>query len=399
MVPIAIDLKLATEVTEGAVDLGIRGSEDATRIMKNVAPAGADGVAQNFVSEAEAETVATKLEDPAWMDENCGFCALEEIVVDPVDTSKKSRRGRPSLQRRGNTITCCRAPTIVDGIPVVYDVLADEGDHVVQPVELTTVQEQLEATDPVTNPIFDSQNYGAVSEASLVPPPDYLPRNMDIVTDITSLNNDLETLNTAVVAFRPELTEVMSSDDVFTFFRKAFKLPETDPLFEELDIDRDANSIQSSCRSNWFMISSAPELKPIQRFVNLAIQQGVDTAARLKGLPTDSLVGFVDFFYTEPSEAAAFCGDKGFDIEGGILQMRAADTPGLVIQDRFTGLATRPPVSKNTWQVTKGVTWDANRYLVDRQSAVTWHTTFGPEMAKDGRVSMVMFVKKKGWRF
>ena len=393
LVPVGVEEEVTEKVTQSAIDLAIPGSEDTTRVIKKVD----DGFAgQHFASEDEAQSVATNMQDKSWVKDNCAVCT-SPLPASVVNSRKIRRRDDPLLTRRGNSMTtCCRLPATISEMSVDLDETYDAGES----VDVTAQEDQEDATDHLDDPIYNPEDYNVITESSLVPAPPYTPRDIGLTTDLHDLVKDLNDLSTGVVPWSPALREVTNFHDVFTSLRKVFTGPATDPLYTSLKIIERDGKFRLQTFSEWWITSTDPTLKPLQDFVNAAVQQGIDTVVRLKNFDAAqmaNLKGTVEFFYTAPSQEALTGVDpRGFHVDKGLMQFGAADTPGLIIRRSATGKASRVPVMANTFQLMKGSGWDMNAFMQDLPNGPTWHSVFGAEMAKEGRVSVVMSIFTQG---
>ena len=361
---------MTADITKGAADLAIPGSESTTRIVKMGSE---KGVAEHFANEAEAQAVADNMKDQTWVDKNCGVC---RVSPSPLNSAVSRRRDNVNrLNRRGNILTsCCRPPATISE----SDTMLDEGGP---------------------DSVYDTIDYRTIREADLVPPPAYTVRDVSITADVQELQKDLNDLSTGVLAWTPQLTKSMSSDELFSTLRQVFTGPESDPLYSLLRIkERDGKLRMTSFSSHWIR-SVDPALKPLQTFVKKAVQHGIDTVTKLKGLSDEDakfLKGNVEFFYTAPSKTALTGIDpRGFHTDGGMMQFGAADTPGLIVRASALKSASRVPLAKDAFQLLKANYWDLEAWLKGAPDGPTWHSVFGPEMAEKGRVSMVMSVYMK----
>ena len=393
MVPVGIEEKATAGVAKGAVDLAIPGSEDTTRVVKKVG----DGLtSQHFASESEAQAVADNMKDQTWVKDNCAVCGPPSSSS-IISARKNKRRGESHLNRRGNLLTsCCKLPALIPDPMADLDTTFDEGES----TDVTAEEDQGDQTDQLDDPVYDPENYNAITEASLVPAPAYTIRDVSIAADVKSLQKDLDGLSTGVVTWSPALKAVTSSDEVFSTLRTVFTGPATDPLYLSLQINERDGKLRLQTFSEWWISKPDPALKPLQDFVNAAVQQGIDTVSQLQGLNTDQisdLKGTIEFFYTAPSQEALTGVDpRGFHLDKGMLQFAAADTPGLIIRSTASGTASRVPLVKDTFQLIKAMGWDMAAFIKGQPNGPTWHSVFGLEMAEKGRVSIVMNIFYKG---
>ncbi|KAL8997831.1 MAG: hypothetical protein Q9169_003004 [Polycauliona sp. 2 TL-2023] len=396
LVPVGAEEEIVTDAETAAFDLVIPGSEDTTRVLKNVGNSG-----EHFATEEEARAVAKSMEDEQWVKENC-------IVCGP---SAPSGGGAINfrLRRRGNIVSsCCSLPKTLPPVTAHgdFDTPFDDSDGattgIVDDASAAPGQEA-KAGASHSQALYDPIDYNAVKEADLVPAPSYIPRDPRIAANIPLIAEDLNELNTALLTWSDELTGTMSSTDIFATFRQVFTAPKDNALARALNVKaRDGNLRLTSFSNDWIM-SSNPILAPLQDFVNTAVTEALDTVAALKGWTPQQMAdlnGNIEFFYTPPSaEAAAGVDPRGFHIDAGLMGFAAADTPGLIIRGEKLGTASRVPVVPNTFQVIKAIYWDIDAWTGGKPNGPTYHSVFGPEMAERGRVSMVMAVGKKNRPF
>lgn len=91
-----------------------------------------------------------------------------------------------------------------------------------------------------------------------------------------------------------------------------------------------------------------------------------------------------------PLLTPAFPKTRGLHVDPGTLSLISSDQPGLIIKspDPNTTL-TRVPVSPDTWYIIKNTGFQRNNPSVIPNTGPTRHTVFGPEIVKNGRVSIV----------
>lgn len=380
-----MDGEAAVGASKGLVDLAIPGSEDATRMLKKVGDKG-----DHFANEAEAQAVADKLQDKDWAKENCAVC------IPPSPAGVITARHF----RRGNVLTsCCSVPAVVPPHP--------EGDFD-EGYSMDADDEETQ-TEQSSASVYDPTKYNSIGEGDLVAAPEYKLRDVTIPGDVYHLKVDLNTLDTGVIAWSPELTAVKSldgriaitsSDDLFAIVRKIFTSPKDDPLYSALEVwERDGNLRLQFDSGKWLKKKDLI-LRPLQDWTKAAIKQAVGTVGTIKGMSAEeqqTIDGSIEFFYTRPSqEALAGVDPRGFHVDAGMMQFACADTPGLIIRGEALKSASRVPVRKNAFQLTKGWSWDTDAWFKGEPGGPTYHTVFGPEMAQNGRVSMVLSVFRKG---
>ncbi|KAL8832883.1 MAG: hypothetical protein Q9170_004703 [Blastenia crenularia] len=387
----------------GAVDLAVAGSEDSSRVMKLV---GDDLTKpQHFTNEAEAQAVAENMGDETWVEDNCRICGPpppENVIT----SRRRKRRGTSPLNRRGNVLTsCCRIPDVIsDKTDALLENTQDQGES----TNVSPEQDTIDQTDQVDDPIYDPENYNSITEESLKEAPPYKLRDVNIPADVENLQRDLNSLSTGLVPWSAKLQSlksgIKSSEDLFTMLHGVFTGPSTDVLYKALQVTERNGKLRMQTFSDWWIYSSEPRLKPLQDFVDAAVEQGVNTVAKLKGMDQEQIAnmrGNIEFFYTAPSQEALTGVDpRGFHVDQGMMQFAASDTPGLIIRNFATETASRVPVAKDTFQVMKAVGWDMEAFIKGEPNGPTWHSVFGPEMATNGRVSMVMDIfPKNGYQF
>lgn len=352
-----------------------------------------DSVAQHFTNEVEAQSVADSMKDPDWVETNCDLCEL------PLSTnaiiSRKSRRPiKPQLHSRGNVMTtCCRVPATIMESSLNIDTISDVTGEGQSAVDVTSEQSQQSETVEEAEPIYDPREYNQISEAALVPAPAYEVRDVSVADDVQGLHDDLDGLSTGLMTWSRTLQGMTSSDEVLSVLRNVFTGPATDPLYQSLEILERDNGLRLTTLSRLWISKSDPVLKPLQDFVNAAVQDGIDAVGKLQKLDVKNLAGDIRFFHIGPSRKALTGVDpRGFHVSPGTIQFVMADTPGLVVKNSATGTASRLPLVKNTFQLVKGSNWNLEAYTKGLPDGPTWHSVFGPEIAEKGRVSMAMII-------
>lgn len=363
LIPIGGEEKVAAGVIEGPVDLAIPGSESSTRVVKMVS----ENTGDHFTNEAEAQSVADKMKEKSWVQDNCGICGNSPAPLSSLISMKRLNRRVKSMA------SCCRLPTIPEGHPGPID------------VEIGAKE------DPIPEPKRRTQ----IGEASLVPAPELPARNLKSISDRYALLSDLNRLSTGLITWSPELAGVMGSDELFSTLREAFT-DTSSPLYRAMDVRmRDSGFRIQSCSSDW-IASNDPVLKPLQDWSKAALKQGTDTVVDLQGWGAEERVqlnGNINFFYTGPHRKALKGIDRrGFHVDEGYMQFGIADVPGLVIANSVRKTASRVPVAKNGFHLLKAQFWNHFHKFSGTAGEPTWHAVFGPEMAEQGRVSIVMSI-------
>ncbi|KAL9600218.1 MAG: hypothetical protein Q9219_003361 [cf. Caloplaca sp. 3 TL-2023] len=379
LVPVGAEADVAAKGAGGAVDLAVPGLEETTLVTKLVDDDIA--AAQHFANEDEAQAVAKSMRDEKWVKENCRVCGPPSPPN--LGTSRKNKQRSVSrLHRRGNILSCCCPTTkTVSAAAADYDGAFDVASS--------------SNDEPLDDPIYDSQDYNEIGESQLVDAPAYRPWDVNNPSELVRLQKDLDQLSTGVVTWSPELLQLTNSEEIFAIVRKAFTAPDTDPLYQALEIKkREGGTLGWTTLSDRWLSKPNPALKPLQDFVTVAVKQGKQIVAKLKHMDEEDLSdlrGNIEFFYTPPAEVARTSTDpRGFHVDYGLMQFGAADTPGLIVRNVATKTASRCAVPGNTWQVMKSLSWDTDAFVGGTENSPTWHSVFGPEMAEKGRVSLVM---------
>jgi hypothetical protein len=384
LIPVGPEEKAAGEVAKGAVDLAVPGVEDSTRIFKKSATSNA---AEHFASEEEAKSVAEKLKDPKWRDTHCALCTLPNpaIVARSFSTMHRNQR-RVEV---GSPFGACCSPVEELVIKELEEIDLRRPD--VQPPTSSDLEKINEPIEEDTDLVEDDKQW---AEGELVPPPKYTVHSLDAPE---VLKKDLDTLSTTAVQWSPEMLEIMDSKKLFANLRKVFTASPTDALYQALKIMVRDGVLRMTSFSNDWIFSQDHLLKPYKDFVNAAVAQAnavVEKLAVLEGATEKPvLAGNVEFFYTAPSEKALVGTDpRGFHSDRGIMQFAAQDTPGLLIQNTVANTASRVPVVADSFFCMKSKYWDVGAWLTGGPNGPTMHAVFGPEMAKEGRLSMVLHV-------
>lgn len=401
LVPVGAEEKAASAAASGAMDLAIPGAEDSTRIYKKVA---GNNVAQHFADDKEAKLVSTKLQDAKFEADSCFLCEAPLIAGAAVVRRSDGRiAGESEVDRRGTAVSkafaaCCSVPA--HGVlPPTTEI---EAPSLHSFADATGLTNDLDPLEPDIAPIvYGNPKY---LEADLVPPPAFGVYDTNVAGSSALVQAEMSELSTSVVKWSPEMIEAFPSDKIFAAFRSVFEGPRDGALYKALKIhDRDGALRTMSWSRDW--VDSADSiLKPYQDFARAAFQHAIDVTAKLKGIAPavakENYRGGIEFFYTAPSESARLGTDKrAFHLDGGMISYGLADTPGLIIENTAKQTASRMPVTPNTLAVIKNAYWDVPGMLKDERLAGTLHAVYGPEMAQQGRVSMVieLFDKRKPW--
>ena len=373
-----------------ACDLGIPGTE--LRVFKQSTLGSLEG--ESFAAEAEAQGVKEQLSDPEWASQNCNSCNAPSSgagsvvssgpanVIKPVVGATTSRR---KLIRRGlGDFLCC----------LVSKAATKE------PIEVWDATNYLDppAADPYGDvdlynpPVYQGLAfaYGVVDEASLVKAPQFIARDLSTGdAALSSLRDDLATMDTAVVPFSANTKAQMSTKELFPKLRSIFTNPDS-PEFKAFGIThRDGTSRLTASSRKWLK-SPDPVLKPYQDFVNAIVKDGIDTVGKLLGMDASQLRGNVEFFWVEKgASGVAGVDPRGLQIDKGLMQFIAADTKGAVTANTIAKTASRLEVVDDSLYCVKALGWQS----VTRTSP-TIHGVWGPEMAAEGRASLVMSIKE-----
>lgn len=400
MVPVGPEAEAGIEITEGAVDLAIPGSEEGTRILKQ---AGEGSFAQHFADESEAKRVADSLKDEGWQAENCGPCKFPQVVPQGlVATSRVKGRRLKYIQRRGNVFgSCCNVPSagVLESDFGDFDSPFEDAlfpDSEASPDVAGGENAGDESTGVDRASIYEPENYNTIDESALTPSRGYTSLDISQPSFAEDVQKFLDESSSAVVDWSPKMTAIISSDDFFSQWRSIFSGSPDDPLYKALKIDqRDGNLRMVSFSPRWDHATD-PALKPFQDLTSAALEHGKDIVAKVKRLSIDQIFriqGSVEYFWTAPSpEALKGVDPRGLHVDNGLMQLGASDTEGLIVQDINSKELSRVPVAKNAFQCLKAIQWDFEAFINGAVNGPTAHTVFGPEMAEKGRVSMVMTI-------
>ena len=401
MVPVGPEAEAGVQITEGAVDLAIPGSEEGTRILEQ---AGEGSIAQHFADESEAKRVADSLKNEGWAAENCGPCKFSQVVPEGyVATLRVKPRKLKSIQRRGNILgSCCNVP----GAGVVEsdfgdfdspfkDVLFPDSEASAD-VDGGDSAGEYESTAVDRLSIYEPESYKTRGESALTPSRGYTSLDTSEASFAEDVQKTLDESSSAVVDWSPQMKAIMSSDDFFSQWRSIFSGSPDDPLYKALKIEqRDGKLRMISFSPRWKRVTD-PALKPFQDLTSAALEHGKNIVASVKGLDADQisrLQGSVEYFWTAPSpEALKGVDPRGLHVDVGLMQFGASDTEGLIVQNFHSGELSRVPVAKDAFQCLKAINWDFEAFINEAANGPTAHTVFDPEMAEKGRVSMIMTI-------
>ncbi|KAI9798411.1 MAG: hypothetical protein M1833_004805 [Piccolia ochrophora] len=369
LIPVGPEADAASGVSRKGYQLVMEGTGGEFRVFKDV-----DGVSADFASKQEALKAKEILKDPEQTRINC------RENCSPPTVAKHRRWSNSRLNRRGiNLGWCCKLPaTLPDPPPEVR-----ETPKAVYSSRMTA--------KTVT-----------VSEA-----PKYT-KWVNVAASKEAILKDLEELETAAVAWEPEVVGEMSSTELFAFLRKVFtrdaeaieKDPAFAPLYDLLEIKTqdEASAISpgrlGTSSTYWLERASANNIhvQKMQAYTRAAIDQGKRVVGKLKGLSDAeiaALQGDIDFYYIPKSKFPLRNPDaRDFHTDMSIMQFGAADQPGLVVKygDKFS----RVPLADDTFYLMKCLDWDPLRGT----KGSTVHSVYGQEIADHGRVSMVMNIAK-----
>lgn len=217
--------------------------------------------------------------------------------------------------------------------------------------------------------------------------------HVDVIASSQDILNDLDRTDTAVLQWSPDVLKQYSSKDVFKLLRRIFK-PTTGEDKALNKILRARNVFNAKrIGFNSLTWSSLPndnaELNRLKAFADAIQEQAKQTTKVLRGLSDDEaaeLTSNTDFYYIPEGEGLTNPDPRGSHRDGGMLQLGAADQPGLIIEQGDT--LTRVPNVDNGWHLIKCSDWTERKVMV----GATRHTVFGPEIVQYGRVSMIVNV-------
>lgn len=363
-------------------DLVKPGAEDAGRIYKQV---GTKGEAAHFASEEEALQVKQNLENESWIDENC------VPAIPPVDagaTSRIRRRYQPSCRGIAASVAC-KSPGAQEAVSAGYTTLPDF--EVADPNNAA----QLEEARMDQFEFYDPKQYTGdyIPEKALFVGPRFSTYEHPVQNKRYILS-DLRDYGTAVLAWSPDVTDALSSADAFKILKGVFTPTTAEEKAASELLEVGGETRKSFWGSSWRTAQTDNEsVKALQRFTDGIETQCKQTVQMLKGWSTtdpdfQKLAVDVDYYYTPPTElAVANPARRGVRVRGGIMQMTASNTPGLVVEywleDDLPTYVRLKTVEK-AWHLLKGLrfTGPANADLA------THYTVFGPEMAQNGRITI-----------
>lgn len=379
--------------------------EDDIRLFKLTDEESAES--SHFASEEEAQGVANNLADDDWRKANCRTCSAPGQTSPALSggiaqrtTPKPSRRNH--LYRRGNVLgACCKVPkTLPDLAPVIDDGVSSIVDSEnVDPDDVDSIDFEAQSEASISEPIHPLVNSGYIPEDQLQALPDlktWDPSSGN-ADDIAGLSQDLIEHNTGVVAWSSKLKGTMDSETILKEIRKVFTRDPSDELYKALKIKSKQGTERLFSAS--FAWKDEEILKPWKEFTDAAIEDAIATTRRLRKIDDSvELKGQIEFFLIKPSEQARtgidlrpIPGAKGpvieadpFHVDSSILSFSAADTPGLLVKNP-QGKASRVPIIKNGFHTIKGYWY---RYGTDKSI----HGVYGPQMADEGRASLVLSV-------
>lgn len=297
-VPTAPEAQPGGKAALNAFDLAVPGSEDAGRVFK----AGADNAVEHFADEQEALAVRSNLNDRIWTDANCASCNAPGATSIVTNRMIKKVRRAQRLKPRGAALSvCCKPPATITDFTGDLDEPDAYASLYYSPPSMSD-----------TLPIHDASQYGDdfIPEGALVNPPDYITW-FDVEADKGDILRDLNNWNTAVLAWSPEVTHVISSQDVFTMLREAFTGadPEVRYFKQLLKIGPENGALRQTTNSErWINTPTMnPDLQILQQFTNKTIEQGKEIARVLKGMDDEDAKGMwgtVDYYWIPPTRAA-----------------------------------------------------------------------------------------------
>ena len=352
--------------------------------------------------------MAKALQEEGWGAKNCGTCGVAGVVGVAGTVIGTSRR--LMLKSRGAGFSLCCKPQALE------DVQLSVFDHAAQQVnEFDTATS--DASSVVNNPAdlpeeffgdvveedgglqtYDPTDYNIVAESELVAPRDFEIRDVfgegsDTVYE--ALANDIKTTDTGLVPFSPKLKSLKNSKDLFAELRKVFTGSVDDPLYQILGVrQRDDLGRMTVASAKWPKTGgedAIPELlKPWREFADQAVADAQEITRKVRpGFEDSVLGGAVEFFWVPPGKQGIVGADpRGFHVDGSFLNFGVSDTPGLVLKNSLDGTASRVKVVDDGLHLLKGEYFG----IVGDYVPGTEHAVYGPEMAQNGRVSMIVGV-------
>ncbi|KAG8526437.1 uncharacterized protein KY384_000030 [Bacidia gigantensis] len=391
--PVGVEAE-AGAAAKAEFDLAIYGSEDTTRIAKAVDSPGTG--ATHFASQQEAEAVAEKLQDPSWPKANCRTCATASTGDFSLGKTPARRRRRLS-RRAGTTFSfCCRVPPMPEIGTDTSTLLeqATEDSYTPDPGSI----DPKDVPPSQSRAIYDtSKPIKYIPETDLVKPPALLAHDLeaDGAEAAQGLKTDLSSYDVGLIPFSKaaQSTGMGSAKDMFATLRKAFTSGPGDALYDGMRVTQ-KDGTDRLVASSFNFAPSADVVKPLRAFADAALEDGKAAISALipDRFTSDNLLGQVEFFWIPPSEKAGQGVDvRGLHFDGGIMQFAAADREGLVVMSSRTGEASRMPLADEggveSWACMK-----ASGYGILTGEQVTLHAVYGPDIVRDGRVSVVVSI-------
>lgn len=241
---------------------------------------------------------------------------------------------------------------------------------------------------------FDTTQYAdsKIPESALTLSPPYT-LNTDVKDDAAHILQDLQMYNTAILTWTPKLIKVMDSRVIFRTLRQVFNAatPELQGSYDSFMQYVGSQRQFFMGTDTGFLECQVRAVRKIRAF-NTAMEKEVKAAvAEIKSLSDEDAAALriqVKYDYHKPDTARLRSPDpRGLRMEEGIMEFVASNEVGMVVQYEGTKL-TRVPIGPNQWQLLRGAQWNN---LPDAESA-SRVTTFGPEMASNGRISINVVV-------
>ncbi|KAI9808541.1 MAG: hypothetical protein M1825_003690 [Sarcosagium campestre] len=408
LIPVGEEEASVHAVEGAAADLAFPG-EDSSRIYKWADDA-VTAKAEHFSSPQEAQALADKLaEDSTWQEENCGAC-------DPIITTAGKMRLRRSgdggrdadrlgrIQRRAGFLSICCKVACCGKTPVQEG--AAGGDDSILP----------ESTDEAETAMSDltdaTKEQLEAAENSLGPSRELDAHDLDgpdSATAAAQLRAIMTETGTSALKWPKSLTDIRSSKDVFQDLRNIFENPNSD-AFKALNVKPAKPGSSRLFFSTNEVRKASSDLLPkgfadFDRTARVACGDATLKVLEQRASSINIPGASIDYYYIPPGTEDPF--SLAFHTDKNIMHFGAQDVDGIVFRDQtpgivFPGQATGQKLSyrlqpqDDVFSAFKGVRFarEARKIssLVGSGFDATEHAVFGPEIVKNGRVSMVVSV-------
>ena len=404
MIPVGEE-EASVHAAEGAAaDLAFPG-EDSSRIYKWADDA-VTPKAEHFSSPEEAQALADKLtEDATWQENNCGAC-------DPIITTAGKMRLRRSgvsgrdidragrIQRRAGflsiccKVTCCGKTPVIEGGAGSDDSILpgtpDEAETAMSDLTDAT-KEQLEAAENSLGPPRELDAYDLAGP--------------DSATAAAQFRATMTRTGTSGLKWPKYITDIKSSKDAFQDLRTIFENSNSD-AFKTLNVRLAKEGGDRLIFTSDDVNKAAADLLPkgfadFNSAARSACKDAMLQILELKNNPLAMSVSAIDYYYIPPGTEDPF--SLAFHTDKNIMHFGAQDVDGIVFHDQTSGtvlpgqatgqkLSYRLQPQDDTFSAFKGDRFgrSPSQSLSGLQKDATEHAVFGPDIVKNGRVSIVV---------